>query len=233
MWNYKTLAAGNTTLPRPADGGIAIPVWNDELYLEYHRGTYTTQAAEKRNIRDSEEWMLNAEKYSSLAWLAGVAYPQSQLNEAWKKVLFNEFHDLAAGTGIADIYKDSADDFGRVHSMASQATAKSLATLSAYVDTQTAQGTVPVLVFNPMAWKRSDIVEVRVQLPEPSEGIVLRDPQGRAVPMQVLSRTPETHSFDVLVRADDVPSLGYEKFTAAPRPPPAGARPQPTFKVAG
>ena len=138
---------------------------------EYHRGTYTTQAAQKRNIRASEEWMLNAEKYSSLAWLAGAPYPQSDLNEAWKKVLFNEFHDLAAGTGIADIYKDAADDFARVHLVADQATSQSLRVLTSYVDTQTTAGTVPVLVFNPMAWQRTDIVEAHVQLPTAADAI--------------------------------------------------------------
>ena len=83
-----------------AEGKISIPTWDDELYLEFHRGVFTTQANHKRNMRESEEWVLNAEKYSSLAWLDGQAYPGSELNEAWKKVLFNQFHDLAAGSGL-------------------------------------------------------------------------------------------------------------------------------------
>jgi alpha-mannosidase len=216
IWNYKTLASGNTALPQPAEGRISLPIWNDELYLEYHRGTYTTQAAQKRHIRNGEEWMLNAEKCSALAWLAGATYPQSELNEAWKKVLFNEFHDLAAGSGIADIYKDAADDFARVHLVAQQTTGKALNVLESYIDTETAAGSVPVLVFNPMGWERSDIVQARVQLPAAAKGIVLRDPQGREIPLKVIGKTPETHTFDVLFRADDVPSLGYERFTASP-----------------
>ncbi|MDR3752596.1 MAG: glycoside hydrolase family 38 C-terminal domain-containing protein [Terracidiphilus sp.] len=216
VWDYKTLASGESSLPHPVDGDISLPVWNDELYLEYHRGTYTTQAAQKRNIRASEEWMLNAEKYSSLAWLAGAPYPQSDLNEAWKKVLFNEFHDLAAGTGIADIYKDAADDFARVHWVADQATTQSLRVLTSYIDTQTAPDTVPVLVFNPLAWQRTDIVEAHVQLPTAANTIAIKDSAGRHILTQILSQTPETHSFDVLMRAGDVPALGYERFTAAP-----------------
>jgi len=216
VWDYKTLAAGDATLPRPAERRISLPIWNDELYLEYHRGAYTTQAAQKRNIRESEEWMLNAEKSSSLAWLAGATYPQSELNEAWKTVLFNEFHDLAAGTGIADIYKDAADDFTRVHLVANQATTNALHVLGSYIDTETASGTVPLLVFNPMGWERSDIVEARVQLPANADAITLKDSQGRTVPLEVVGQIPETHTFKVLFRADDVPSLGYERFTAAP-----------------
>jgi alpha-mannosidase len=50
----------------PPDNKISIPTWDDDLYLEYHRGTYTTQAAQKSGLRNSEEWMLNAEKATSL-----------------------------------------------------------------------------------------------------------------------------------------------------------------------
>ena len=111
-WNYKTLAAGNTTLPRPPAGLWSIPVWNDELYLEFHRGVFTTQATHKRNMRESEEELLNAEKWSSIAWLSpGPRTRRSPLNEAWKKVLFNQFHDLAAGSGIAVIYQDAQKDY--------------------------------------------------------------------------------------------------------------------------
>ena len=64
---------------------------------------YTTQAQHKANMRSSEEWMLNAEKYASLAWLGGQSYPSAELSEDWKKVLFNQFHHIAAGSGITVI----------------------------------------------------------------------------------------------------------------------------------
>ena len=216
VWNYKTLEDGDAALPVPPSGETSLPVWNDELYLEFHRGTYTTQAAQKRNIRDSEEWMLNAEKYSSLAWLGGQSYPQEDLNEAWKKVLFNGFHDLAAGSGIADIYKDAAEDFNLVHLTANKATSHALGFLTSYINTQTPPATAPLLVFNPMAWNRTDVVEAHIQLPEAATNLVIRDPSGTKLPVQILDRTPETHSFDVLLRADNVPALGYERLTVAP-----------------
>ncbi len=225
IWDYKTLAAGDTTLPTPPPGEISLPIWNDELYLEFHRGTYTTQAAQKRNIRDSEEWMLNAEKYSSLAWLGGQPYPQHSLNNAWEKVLCNEFHDLAAGSGIADIYKDAQADFNFVHLTAAQATSKALDFLTAFIDTRTPPGTVPLLIFNPMAWPRTDIVKARVQLPEAASNLVVRDARGHLLPVQILSSTPETHSFDVLLRASGVPALGYERLTVYPAPAAGASRP--------
>jgi alpha-mannosidase len=104
VWNYRTFADGKATMPPFQGGPLQIPVWNDELYLEFHRGVFTSQAQHKRNMRVAEEQMLNAEKWASLSWLGGQAYPGDALNEAWKKVLVNQFHDLAAGSGIAVIY---------------------------------------------------------------------------------------------------------------------------------
>ncbi len=101
-------------MPAPPAGKLSLPVWNDELYFEYHRGVMTTQANHKRNMRDSEEELLDAEKYSSLAWLFGALIRMNGSHEAWQKTLFNQFHDLAAGSGIGVIYKDAQRDYDDV-----------------------------------------------------------------------------------------------------------------------
>src|ERR1035437_7688168 len=125
VWNYESIAKGYT-FPKPEDGKVAIPTWKDEMYFEYHRGVMTTQANHKRNIRESEEWALNAEKYASLAWLSGDTYPDKELTDAWKKITFNQFHDLAAGSGIGVIYKEAQDDYDQVRRMTSEVSADSL-----------------------------------------------------------------------------------------------------------
>src|SRR5208283_3536797 len=88
----------------------SVPVWDNELYLQYHRGVLTTQSETKKRIRQSEELLLNAEKFSSLAMLHGMTYPQEELNNDWKKVLFDQFHDVMPGSGIAINYVDAARD---------------------------------------------------------------------------------------------------------------------------
>ena len=113
-----------------------MPTWKDELYLEYHRGVFTTQANHKRNMRDSEEWLLDAEKYASLAWLDGKPYPAEELTSAWKHVLFNQFHDLAAGSGIGIIYKEAQKDYDQVHWAADEVSGDALSALAAQVDTR-------------------------------------------------------------------------------------------------
>ncbi|MHB1840115.1 MAG: alpha-mannosidase, partial [Acidobacteriaceae bacterium] len=215
-WNYRAMARGAGALPVPPTGEVSIPTWKDELYFEHHRGTYTTQANQKRNIRDSEEWMLNAEKYSSLAWLDGQSYPASELNEAWKKVLFNQFHDLAAGSGIAIIYQDAQRDFDQVHWATNEVSAKALHTIEARIDTRAA-GPVPVVVFNPLGWQRSGIVKVDVEMPNTAAGgVSVLDAKNRVLPSEIVSSDSQTNTYHLLVEAKDIPSLGYEVLHVVP-----------------
>src|SRR6202041_519308 len=111
-----------------------------EMYFEYHRGVMTTQANHKRNMRDSEEQAINAEKYASLAWLEGKPYPGDRLTEAWKKITFNDFHDLGAGSGIGIIYKDAQRDYDQVRWSTNEISSSALNTLAAHVNTSAAGG---------------------------------------------------------------------------------------------
>ena len=211
-WNYASLAKGNVTLPAPNPGQISVPTWKDELYLEFHRGVFTTQANHKRNMRDSEEWVLNAEKYASFAWLDGQQYPASKLTDAWKLVLFNQFHDLAAGTGISEIYADAQKDYDQVHATADEISRTSIATLSSRIDTRVHRG-VPVIVFNPLAWRRGGPVQVSVQLPSgPTSQVTVLDSRNHVVPSELLSHDPSTHGAQILLHPESIPSLGYEVF---------------------
>jgi len=171
-------------------------------------------------MRESEEEMLNAEKYSSLAWLSGAAYPATQLTEAWKKVLFNQFHDLAAGSGIGVIYRDAQEDYDMVRWASAEATSNALKTLAHEVSTTSANGGgVPVLVFNPLAWERTDLVTADVQMPGAEKnGISVLDEHGKPLLFQALSADAETRTYHLLIQAKDVPSLGYEVLHVMPGP---------------
>ena len=214
VWNYKSVAKG-PGLPAASEERIELPTWNDELYLEFHRGVFTTQAKHKQNMRESEEWLLNAEKYSALAWLRGTAYPGTNFTEAWKKVLFNQFHDLAAGSGIGVIYKDAQRDYDVVHWTANDATSNALRTLSSEINTRTIAG-VPVVVWNPLAWQRTDLLTFDVQLPEKPNGVTVLDPQGNRLPSQVLFAKTDTNNYRLLVEASEVPALGYTVLHVVP-----------------
>ena len=213
-WDYRTIAEGYH-FPAPVQGEISIPTWDDEMYLEYHRGVYTTQAAMKRNLREAPEWTLNAEKEASLAWLDGNAYPGDELTDAWKKITFNDFHDLAAGSGIGVIYQDAQKDFDQVRWATNEIGGKAMHTIAARVDTHVTTG-VPVFVFNPLAWTRSGDVTVDVQMPTPTTDVSVVDAHGVVLPSTILSKNAATSSFHLLIEAHDVPSMGYEVLRVEP-----------------
>jgi alpha-mannosidase len=214
-WDYKTLAKGYAYPPQPAAGKIDIPTWDDELYLEYHRGVYTSQATQKYNLRHSEIEALDAEKYASLAWLDGNTYPNGVLTDAWEKITFNDFHDLAAGSGIAVIYRDAAKDFATVTRETNEIAQSAQHTLDARVDTAGGPG-VPVLVWNPLGWERSGPVTVNVQMPAATNDVSVVDGDGKVLPSEVVHSDAATNSFKLEVEADHVPAMGYTVLHVVP-----------------
>ena len=93
------------------------PVWNGELYFEYHRGTLSSVPQVKMNNRKGEFALLNAELFSVMAnALCAAEYPQKTLKKDWKLLLVNQFHDVLPGSSIGDVYKDSAAQFEEIFS---------------------------------------------------------------------------------------------------------------------
>src|SRR5580698_655899 len=216
VWDYESIAKGYKPPPTPAEGQVAIPTWKSEMYFEYHRGVMTTQANHKRNMRDSEEQAINAEKVASLAWLAGKPYPGAALTEAWKKITFNDFHDLAAGSGIGIIYKEAQKDYDDVRWATNEIAQESFQTLDADVNTQVTGG-VPILVYNPLAWERSGSVTVDVQMPAAAAGgVSVLDAANHVVPSQVIKSDAKTNSYKLLIAANNVPSMGYKVLHVVP-----------------
>lgn len=207
-WNYDTIANGYKIDPSPA-GQISIPTWNSELYFEYHRGVFTTQAKHKENMRHSEVATIDAEKLASLAWISGKAYPNDQFTSSWKVITFNGFHDLAAGSGIGVIYKDAQAEFNTVFHSDRDISEDSLHTLTAQIDTRV-KGDTPIVLVNPLAWNRTGTVQFEAQLPGRADNIRLLDSHNKPLLTQVVHQENATNSFTVLARAEDVPSLGYK-----------------------
>ena len=230
---------------------LNVPTWKDELYFEYHRGVQTTQAETKRRIRESEKLVENAEKLASIASLFGkggakvatvtgpgnrvcceqwVGYPQAQLTDVWKKVLFDEFHDIFPGSGIAVNYRDAQKNLTEARRSAREVQDTALKEIAAHVNTTSAgtayTSSVPVIVLNPLSWQRLDVAEVEVQMPlAPRErvasmlgtpavrtniGLVL-DSSGKQVPSQVLAYDDRTHRTRLLI-STSAPPMGYATY---------------------
>ena len=202
---------------------MQVPVWNGELYFQYHRGVFTTQAETKRRIRRAEENVLNAEKFASLATLFGRPYPDMELT--WKNLLFDHFHDIMPGSGIAVNYLEAKRNLEDVDRAAELVTQGALKEIAAHVNTMGAGEGVPVMVFNPLSWARNEIVELEAQLPSPAEGIEVRPAGGLPITTQLLSTDNETHRMRFLVHTD-VPSIGYTTFLVRSAPSATAVAPQ-------
>jgi len=188
---------------------LKVPTWRDELYFEYHRGVFTTQSETKRRIRRDEDLMLDAEKYSAVASLFGRAYPQDEFELAWKNLLFDHFHDIMPGSGIAVNYLDAKRNLEDVARAGSQIMDGALGEIAARINTP---GTgVPVVVFNSLSWPRTEVIETEVQLPRSAKQVEVVDATGKPVESQLLALEPGTNRAHLLILAK-IPALGYETY---------------------
>ncbi|KAJ7872246.1 glycoside hydrolase family 38 protein [Mycena leptocephala] len=104
-------------LAESTQGGRVLPNWKGELYLEFHRGTYTSHGSIKKGNRHSEILLRDVEHVATLASLAGkkkYVYPKATLDEAWEKVLLNQFHDVLPGSAIGMVYDDAEKLYAEV-----------------------------------------------------------------------------------------------------------------------
>jgi len=167
---------------------LNLPTWTGELYFQYHRGVQTTQSETKRGNRKGEVALLDAEKLASIGTLFGQAYPQANFDSSWKKVLFNQFHDVLPGSGIAINYVDAARKYAEVQRFSSDTIHDALDGIASNISTVTwfrpptpqersaalkerqpirenewVSGEA-IVIFNPLSWARSGEVEQDLQL---------------------------------------------------------------------
>jgi alpha-mannosidase len=116
-----------------------IPVWNDELYLEYHQGTYTTQAAMKSGNRSSESLLTSAEKFGAIASLVGRPYDRNAMADAWKNAMFNQFHEILPGSGIRETYIDASEKYDTVRAIGTHELTASLKAIASSINTSKAR----------------------------------------------------------------------------------------------
>jgi alpha-mannosidase len=209
---------------------LEFPVVKGELNTTFP-ACYTTQARAKKNNRRAESLLLTAEKFSALANTGRFRdyYPELDLDEAWKIVLRNQFHDILDGSSIGPVYDESAPAYEEAFARARRALDFSLESIAADVDTR-GEGRA-IIVFNPLFWDRTSEVEAALDLPAAmTDGtdLILRDPQGRDVSCQVLSRSAagDRTLIRLLFVAEAVPSFGYRVYhvlPGRPAPAPAGA----------
>ncbi|KAH9914289.1 glycoside hydrolase family 38 protein [Fomitopsis serialis] len=110
---------------KKSDAGKKLPNWNGELYLEFHRGTYTSHGSIKKGNRKSEILLKDVELLTTLASLykfhkRDYVYPNEKINDCWEKVLLNQFHDVLPGSAIGMAYEDAEKLYAEVRKEGTQ-----------------------------------------------------------------------------------------------------------------
>ncbi len=181
-----------------------LPVWAGEMYFERHRGTLTTQAANKRWNRKCELLYRDAEMLSVLCAFLGAEYPREAMREGWELILLNQFHDIIPGSSINEVYVDSARDYERIAELGEEARAHGLQHIANLVHTQV--DGAPVVVFNTLSWDRTDVVT----LPATGALAALASAPGiRVVNAEGEERPAQTGPEGITFVAGGVPSCGY------------------------
>ena len=136
--------------------GKRIPQIMGELYLEFHRGTYTNIAKNKKNNRKGEFALQNAETYSAISDALGVGVYQGEtLRKDWKLLLKNQFHDILPGSSIEAVYDDSDLDYAEIQMDAKGVEEKAFSAILGGVKTDK-----EYVVFNPNGFVFSGNVTV-------------------------------------------------------------------------
>ena len=136
--NYPDVASGKRAIDffREAKSRSRdLMTWVGELYLELHRGTYTSQAANKRNNRLCEFLLRDVEWLAAFAPGFPESYPQAEIEEAWKLVLLNQFHDIIPGSSVREVYEDSDIDYAKVREVGDRLVDESLRKIADAFDT--------------------------------------------------------------------------------------------------
>lgn len=159
--------SARSELPQPA-------VWSGEMYLEFHRGTYTSQARTKRGNRRSEHLLREAELWATTATVRlGVAYPADELRLVWETVLLQQFHDILPGSSIAWVHQEAERNYAEVSATLETLIASAISALSA-----DGGGPVDRVAFNASPFPVGDVAPLGAAPATPASGKLVATDSG-------------------------------------------------------
>lgn len=187
-------------LEKNVGGKKYLPVWVGELYLEYHRGTYTSMARNKKFNRRAEFALENAELFSSMSKMLGKAsYPGQELYDLWEVALRNQFHDILPGSSIKEVYQDSKAEYETLLQKAGTLETQALKAITREIDAPK----YSLVVFNPNSAKGDGwaVFNTEAEL----SGKTISDGE-KQYPVQ------KAADGQYVFYAEGVPSKGYKTF---------------------
>lgn len=197
--------------------GLRWPEVHDELQM-HAVGCYAAHSGVKLWNRRAEHLLMTAERFSTIAHrVTGQAYPDD-FALAWKDVLFNQFHDILAGTSIEPAYDDARNLYGEALAIAGRNQNYALQSLSWHINIPVEEDVRPIVVFNSHAWPAR--MEVELEFGTIRDNDVLLDSEGVQVPFQALqSDATVSGSRHKLAFSADLPAFGYHVYRLGPGEP--------------
>ena len=184
--------------------------------LQHHAaGCYAAESTIKAMNRRAENGLLAAEKWSLLAEKMGLRRSFEDLTPQWKQLLFNQFHDTLAGTGLERAYYDARNQLGEVGSVSDRVQTQALRALAFQINIPLDDTKLPVVVFNPHSWPVEAPVEVETGTFAniPVQGaIMVQDHVGRRVPCQKIDSSCKLNGRNRITFRAKVPALGYATY---------------------
>lgn len=197
--------------------------------LQHHAsGCYAAHSAIKMWNRQTENALTTAEGFSAAA-LCVAAQPYPDFSRAWKNLLFNQFHDIMAGTSLESAYEDAQVQMYESLSIAQRHLNYALQAISWKIGIPAEDGTLPLVVFNPNAWAISACVEAEA-LQNAVEGALLLTDTGDEVAFQMIQPQATCNGRARMCFNAELPAMGYRVYRlckdkgAAPAPAPAAKK---------
>lgn len=193
---------------------LPLPVVHDDL--QHHAsGCYAAHSGIKQWNRQAENSLIAAEKFCTIAtWVASQPYP-ADFAHAWKGVLFNQFHDILAGTSLESAYEDARHLFGESMAIAGRNRNYATQALAWKINIPHEEGARPIVIFNPHAWESR--VNVEDEIGPVRANDVLLDDEGSEVAYQTVQSEATAGGRKRLCWIANLPPFGYRTYRLVPR----------------
>jgi alpha-mannosidase len=195
-----------------------LPTWNDELYLELHRGCYTTHGYQKKANRYCECLLYQAELFTCLNYVIEKLHPKTEsqnlteknqkinhkIQQLWKGVLLNQFHDILPGTSITEVFEEANQNWSEIITTGEKILQESLEKIASQIKLPKppVKNAKPLLIFNPTNWLRNEIVLLNLH----GKNNQIYDLEGNKLIQQISNEN------NLLFLAKNIPSIGYSLY---------------------
>ncbi len=179
----------------------------------HHQGTGVSRIDLKIANRLSENTVINAEKFSTIASYLGAKYPDKALDKVWRLLMFNQHHDSVTGTSCDRAMLDMMHQYREALNLSSEALTNALKYNAGKINTGGIKG-IPIVVFNPLNWERTDVVTATIRLKASINKFSLVDSKKNKINYQIerLLRKNGEQEIQLIFVAENIPSLGYAVF---------------------